>query len=234
MKRCSTSLIIWLTHSVVFDSLRPRGLQHARLPCPAPIPSTCSNSRSSSWWYHPTISSSVVPFSSASFLRTQFFVSGSHSGGASASASASALPMSIQDLLPLGLIDWISLQCKDSQWEFSSTTVQKHQFFCAQLLLHFFFFNFILFLNFIILYRFWNIWKWICHRHTRGPHPEPSSLLPPHTIPLGRPSAPAPSIQYHASNLDWQLVSYMIFYMFQCHSPKSSHPFPLPQSPIGG
>ena len=63
------------------------------------------------------------------------------------------------------------------------------------------------------------------------PHPEPSSLLPPHTIPLGRPSAPAPSIEYRASNLDWQLVSYMIFYMFQCHSPKSSHPLPLPQSP---
>ena len=55
--------------------------------------------------------------------------------------------------------------------------------------------------------------------------------LPPHTIPLGRPSAPAPSTQYRTSNLDWQLVSYMIFYMFQCHSPKSSHPLPLPQSP---
>ena len=53
----------------------------------------------------------------------------------------------------------------------------------------------------------------------------------PHTIPLGRPSAPAPSVQYRASNLDWQLISYMIFYMFQCHSPKSSHPLPLPQSP---
>ena len=63
------------------------------------------------------------------------------------------------------------------------------------------------------------------------PHPEPSSRLPPHTITLGRPSVPAPSIQYHASNLDWQLVSYMILYMFQCHSPKSSHPLPLPQSP---
>ena len=53
------------------------------------------------------------------------------------------------------------------------------------------------------------------------------TLLPPHSIPLGRPSAPAPSIQYCASNLDWRLVSYMIFYMFQCHSPKSSHPLPL-------
>ena len=63
------------------------------------------------------------------------------------------------------------------------------------------------------------------------PHPESPSHLPPCTIPLGRPSAPAPSIQYCASNLDWQLVSYMILYMFQCHSPKSSHPLPLPQSP---
>ena len=62
-------------------------------------------------------------------------------------------------------------------------------------------------------------------------HPEPSSLLPPHTLPLGRPSAPAPSIPYSASNLDWRHVSYMILYMFQCHSPKSSHPLPLPQSP---
>ena len=61
--------------------------------------------------------------------------------------------------------------------------------------------------------------------------PPPSSLLPPHTIPLGRPSAPAPSIQYHALNLDWRFISYMILYMFQCHSPKSSHPLLLPQSP---
>ena len=62
-------------------------------------------------------------------------------------------------------------------------------------------------------------------------NPLPSSLLPPHTIPLGLPSAPAPSIQYCTSNLDWQLISYMILYMFQCHSPKSSHPLPLPQGP---
>ena len=63
------------------------------------------------------------------------------------------------------------------------------------------------------------------------PHPEPPSHLPPHTIPLGHPSAPAPSILRHASNLDWRFISYMILYMFQCHSTKSSHPFPLPQSP---
>ena len=93
------------------------------------------------------------------------------------------------------------------------------------------FLNFILFLNFTILYWFCQISKWICHRYTCVPHPEPSSILPPHTIPLGCPSAPAPSIQYCASNLDWQLISYMILYVFQCHSPKSSCPLPLPQSP---
>ena len=90
------------------------------------------------------------------------------------------------------------------------------------------FLNF-LFFNFTILYWFCHISTWIRHRYTRVPYPEPSSLLPPRTIPLGHPSAPAPSIQYHVLNLDWQLVSY-ILYMFQCHSPKSSHPLPLPQS----
>ena len=70
----------------------------------------------------------------------------------------------------------------------------------------FFYFYFILFLNFTILYWFYQISKWICHRYTCVPHPEPSSLFPPHTILLGRPSAPAPSIQYRASNLDWHAV----------------------------
>ena len=66
--------------------------------------------------------------------------------------------------------------------------------------------------------------------YTCVPHAEPPSHLPPCTIPLGHPSAPAPSILYHASNLDWRFISYML-YMFQCHSPKSSHPLPRPQSP---
>ena len=91
----------------------------------------------------------------------------------------------------------------------------------------FLFFSF----NFTILYWFCHISKWTHHRYTCVPHPEPFSLLPPHTIPLGRASALAPSIQYRASNLDWRLISYMILSMIQCHSPKSSHPFPLPQSP---
>ena len=76
-----------------------------------------------------------------------------------------------------------------------------------------FFLNFILFFNFTILYWFCHISTWICHTYTRVPHPEPSFLLPPHTIPLGHPSAPAPSIQYRASNLDWRLVSYDIIHV---------------------
>ena len=70
---------------------------------------------------------------------------------------------------------------------------------------------------FTILYWFCHTSTWICHGYTRVPHPEPSSHLPPHTIPLGHPSAPAPSILYHASNLDWRFISYMILYMFHFH-----------------
>ena len=106
----------------------------------------------------------------------------------------------------------------------------KH-FFNLFLFGNIYLFNLILFFNFTILYWFCHISKWIHHRYTCVPHPEPTSYLPPHTIPLGRPSAPAPRILYPASNLDWRLVSYMILYMFQCHSPKSPHPLPLPQSP---
>ena len=86
-------------------------------------------------------------------------------------------------------------------------------------------------LRLVQLYNIVLVLPYIHHRYTCVPHPEPSSLLPPHTIPLGRPSAPAPSIRYRVSNLDWRLISYMILYIFQCHSPKSSHPLPLPQSP---
>ena len=102
--------------SVVSDSLRPHGLQHARLPCPSPTSRAYSNSCRLSRWYHPTISSSIVPFSShlqsfpasGSFLMSQFFSSGGQSIGIS--VSASVLPMNIQDWFPLGLTGWISLR----------------------------------------------------------------------------------------------------------------------------
>ena len=90
----------------------------------------------------------------------------------------------------------------------------------------FFFFFFFFFFYFTILYWFCHTSTWIRHGCTRVPQPEPPSDLPPHTIPLGHPSAPAPSILYHASNLGWGFISYMILYMFQCQSPKSS-----PRSP---
>ena len=94
-----------------------------------------------------------------------------------------------------------------------------------------FFFLFFTLFYFTILYWFCHTSTWIRHGCTWVPNPEPPSHLPLYTISLGHPSAPAPSIQYHASNLDWQFTSYMILYMFQCHFPKSSHPLPLPQSP---
>ena len=84
---------------------------------------------------------------------------------------------------------------------------------------------------FTILYWFCHTLTWIRHGYTWVPNPEPPSHLSPHIISLGHPSAPAPSILYPVSNLDWWFVSYMIVHMFQCHSPTSSHPRPLPQSP---
>ena len=113
-------------------------LQHTRLPCPSPSPGACSNSCPSSWWCHPTISSSVVPFSSCpqsfpasgSFPISQFFTSSGQRIGVS--ASASILPMNIQDWSPLGWTGWISLPSKGLLRVFSKTTVQKHQFFGAQ------------------------------------------------------------------------------------------------------
>ena len=128
-----------LSRSVVSSSLRPCGLQHARLPCPSLTPGAYSNSCPLSQWCHPTISSSVVPFSShlqsfpASryFLMNQFFASGGQSIGVS--ASASVLPMNIQDWFPLGWTGWISLQTKGLSRVLSNTTIQAHQFFSTQL-----------------------------------------------------------------------------------------------------
>ena len=136
----SLRLHIQFSCSVVSNSLRPHGLQHsARPPCPSPTPGACSNSCPLSQWCHPTISSSVVPFSSClqsfpasgSFLRSQFFASGGQDIGAY--ASASVLPMNIQVWFPLGLNGLISLLSKGLSRVFSNTTVQKHQFFSAQL-----------------------------------------------------------------------------------------------------
>ena len=125
--------------SVVSDSLRPHESQHARPPCPSPTPRVYSNSCPLSWWCHPAISSSVVPFSSCpqslpasgSFPMNQFFTWGGQSIGIS--ASASVLPMNTQDWSALGWTGWISLQSKGFSRVFSNTTVQKHQFFGAQL-----------------------------------------------------------------------------------------------------
>ena len=126
------------SRSVMSDSLQPHGLEHTRPPCPSATPGVYSNSCPLNQWCHPTISSSVVPFSSCpqsfpesgSFQESQFFKSGGQSVGVS--ASASVLPMNIQDWSPLGWIGWISLQSKGLSRIFN-TTVQKHQFFGAQL-----------------------------------------------------------------------------------------------------
>ena len=101
--------------SVVSDSLGPHGLQHTRLPCPSQTPRAYSYSCALSWWCHPTISSSIVPFSSC------------------LQSSASVLPMNIQDWFPLRFPGWISLQSKGLSRVFSNTTVQKNQFFSTQL-----------------------------------------------------------------------------------------------------
>ena len=122
----------------MYNSLRPRGLQHARLPCPSPSPGTCSNSCPLSWWCHPTISFSVTPFSfcpqsfpaSGYFPVSWFFASSGQNIGAS--VSASVLPMSIQSWFPLGFIGLISLLFKGLSRVFSCTTIPKHQFFGTQ------------------------------------------------------------------------------------------------------
>ena len=130
---------IQFSHSVMFDSLRPHESQHARPPCPLPTPGVHSNSCSSSQWCHPTISSSVAPFSSCpqslpsseSFLMSQLFTWGGQRIGVS--ALASVLPMNTQDWSPLGWTGWISWQFKGLSRVFFNTTVQKHQFFSTQL-----------------------------------------------------------------------------------------------------
>ena len=120
---------------VMSDSLRPHGLLHARFPYPSPTPGAWSKSCPSSWWCQPTISSSVIPFSSClqsfptsgSFLMSQPFAS----NGQSIRASASVLPKNIQGWFPLRFTGLIFLLCKELSRVFSSTTFWKHQFFGA-------------------------------------------------------------------------------------------------------
>ena len=131
--------LVQFSRSAMFHFLWPYWLQHARLPCSSPIPRACSNSHPLSWWCHPTISFSVVPFSSClqsfpasgSFQMGQFIASADQSIGVS--ASTSVLPMNTQDWSPLGWTGWISLQSKGLSRVFFNTTVQKHRFFGAQL-----------------------------------------------------------------------------------------------------
>ena len=126
------------SHSVMSDSSQPHGLPHAELLCPSPTPRVYSNSCTLSRWCHPTISSSVDPFSqlqsfpaSGSFPMSPFFTSGGQAIGVS--ALASVLPMNIQDWFPLGWTGRISLRSKELSRVFTNITVQKHQFFGTQL-----------------------------------------------------------------------------------------------------
>ena len=134
--------LVWsvqFSHSVMSDSLRPHGRQHARPHCPSPTPRVYPSSCPLSLWCHLTISFSVVPFSSClqsfpasgSFQMSQLFASGGQSIGVS--ASTSVLPMNTQDWSLLGWTGWISLQSKGLSRVFSNTTVQKHQFFYSHL-----------------------------------------------------------------------------------------------------
>ena len=130
---------VQFSRSVMSDFLRPHESQHARPPCPSPTPGVYPKPCPSSRWGHPTILSSVIPFSSCpqsfpalgSFPISQLFAWGGQSIGVS--ASTSILPMNTQDWPPLGWTGWISLQSKGLSRVFSNTTVQKHQFFGTQL-----------------------------------------------------------------------------------------------------
>ena len=139
MVRKNTCASVQFSCSVVSDSLRPHESQHTRPPCPSPTPGVHPNSCALSRWWHPAISSSVIPFSSCpqsrpasgSFSMSQLFAWSGQSIGVS--ASASVLPMNTQDWSPLGWTGWISLQSKGLARVFFNTAVQKHQFFGAQL-----------------------------------------------------------------------------------------------------
>ena len=129
--------LLLFSHSAMSDSLWPHGQQHTVLACPLPSPRVCSSSWLLNGWCHPTISSSVIPFSShlQSFQASRCFLVSwlFASGGQSIGASDSVLPMNIQDWFPLGWTGWISLQSKGLASVFSNTAVQKHQFFGSKI-----------------------------------------------------------------------------------------------------
>ena len=130
---------VQFSRSLISDSLRPHESQHGRPPCPSPTPGVHSDSRPSSQWCHPAISSSVLPFSSCpqalpaseSFPMSQLFAWGGQS--ARVSALASFLPKNTQGWSPLEWTGWISFQSNGLSRVFSNTTVQKYQFFGIQL-----------------------------------------------------------------------------------------------------
>ena len=198
-------------------------LPHARLPCLLLSPRVCSNSCPLSQWCHSTISSCVITFScpqsfpaSQSFPMSWLFALGAQNTG----TSASVLPVNIQGWFPLGLTDLISLLLRESQ---ESSPAPQFIFF-------------LIYCNWRLITLqycsgFYHTLTWISHGCTCVPHPEPPSHLPSQSIPQGHPSAPALSTLSHASNLIWRSISYMIIYMFQCYSLRSSHPRLLPQSP---
>ena len=122
---------------------------------------------------------------------------------------------------------YLSLNLSDVIIRFQSGFILFIYFIFSRLTILFYLFIF----YFTILYWCCHTLAWIHHGCTCVPHPEPPSHLPPHPIPLGHPSAPSLSTLYHVLNLDWRSILHMIIYKFQCHSPKPSHPRPLPQSP---
>ena len=189
---------------------------------------------------HPLWSPSPPAFNLSQHQGLFKWVSSSHQVAKyGVSALTSVLPMNTQDWSPLGWTGCISLQSRGLSRVSSNTTVQKHQFFSAQLSFSLSFF-FLVFL--VLIYFNWRLitlqycggfchtFTWISHGCTCVPHPEPPSHFPPHPIPQGHPSAPAPSCLSHALNLDWWSSSHIIIYMFQCYSLKSSHPCLLPWS----
>ena len=122
---------------------------------------------------------------------------------------------SVRGILQARILEWIAIpfsrgssQPRDGTWVFCIAGNSFFFFFFLNILIYFLFFHF------AILYWFCHTSTWIRHGCTHVPHPEPPSHLPPHTIPLGHPSAPALGFLYPAQNLDWRFISYMILYMF--------------------